>query len=195
MGDSQEAIDQRGRVLHGWRRTIQTHRVSLRHKSLPALVTSKDEAVREYQEVVISKESIKAEHGNNINDLLKAREQCHYRLLIVIAHLIEIKKRIQTSHCSIILPLCNTNAGKTCGACLDGLPINDIVRTSCKHYYHSRCLHAWLAQGSRTCPQCRGEITSDILNRETLEINARADIKKRIFDMSREIFPDSQRSY
>lgn len=35
---------------------------------------------------------------------------------------------------------------------------NDVtIKTSCNHYFHKRCLQAWLKKGSKLCPICKAE--------------------------------------
>ena len=34
-----------------------------------------------------------------------------------------------------------------------------ILKTTCKHYFHRRCLLQWLRSGTFTCPVCRAEIS------------------------------------
>ena len=41
-----------------------------------------------------------------------------------------------------------------CPICFEKIQENEIATTSCKHYYHSKCLNKWLST-KNTCPICR----------------------------------------
>ena len=47
-----------------------------------------------------------------------------------------------------------------CAICLEPIVISDtenIFKTDCEHYFHTRCILEWLRE-SRSCPICRNKI-------------------------------------
>jgi hypothetical protein len=60
----------------------------------------------------------------------------------------------------------NTKYGiKTCNICLEEITKN-IKKTSCKHYFHPKCLRKWI-KNSPTCPMCRTHVHIPKLSTES----------------------------
>eukprot|EP01006_Ploeotia_vitrea_P067610 TRINITY_DN97848_c0_g1_i1.p1 TRINITY_DN97848_c0_g1~~TRINITY_DN97848_c0_g1_i1.p1 ORF type:complete len:277 (+),score=11.91 TRINITY_DN97848_c0_g1_i1:25-855(+) len=52
--------------------------------------------------------------------------------------------------------------GVTCAICLDDLQHDDLASTlPCGHTFHTAHIKQWLTRHSRTCPNCRREVTFD----------------------------------
>ena len=57
----------------------------------------------------------------------------------------------------------NEQAENTCSICLESMLNNGpIIKTSCKHKFHSECLNTWL-NTKTTCPICRRQIQAPII--------------------------------
>ena len=54
------------------------------------------------------------------------------------------------------------DAGTECTVCMEPVGKDDGVQVpTCSHGFHRKCLWPWLAQGKRTCPNCRKDVPSD----------------------------------
>ena len=51
------------------------------------------------------------------------------------------------------------NESNECLICMDECnKDDDIIKTSCKHLFHKKCIKLWLCEESNKCPICRIEI-------------------------------------
>lgn len=46
-----------------------------------------------------------------------------------------------------------------CSICYDSIT-TDLKTLRCKHVFHNRCIHQWMATGKNTCPLCRASVTT-----------------------------------
>ena len=77
----------------------------------------------------------------------------------------EARKRLVERSTEVVTAAAADGEEESCSLCLEAMwGEEDVLRLSCSHKYHRRCVYGWLVEKRRNdCPLCRADVVGVVV--------------------------------